>query len=296
MARWLTPSWATHSVTTTCPTPRACLAARFDARSSRSAHASPNAAHYTRPATCPFLHKDELEPALNGKLEGETAAERASRRRAEQAWVLAHPGPLVVGPPPVPDLDLQGLPAAARRIMSGVLWAVGEELTPAESRHEEDGNLLGIGVSLLIGSVCQGRPQFDSTSITILQVLEKLQEFQPRPALLDEAQLFIVQHLLHEDRRPKIVGRVRPLRVGAERKVAVLERELPSRRSPSGQNTGTLSGSVVFHLLARCLKPPVERHQLLTDLPQASNDRRRERRPLSDELVIALRASIPFLT
>ena len=65
----------------------------------------------------------------------------------EQAWVLAHPGPLVVGPPPVPDLDLRGLPAAARRIMSGVLWAVGEELTPAESKQDEDGNLLGIGVS-----------------------------------------------------------------------------------------------------------------------------------------------------
>ena len=94
-----------------------------------------------------FLHKDELETALNGKLDGETAAERASLRRAEQAWVLAHPGPLVVGPPPVPDLDLRGLPAAARRIMSGVLWAVGEELTPAESKQDEDGNLLGIGVS-----------------------------------------------------------------------------------------------------------------------------------------------------
>ena len=94
-----------------------------------------------------FLHKDELEPALNGKLDGETAAERASRRRAEQAWVLAHPGPLIVGPPPVPDLDLRGLPGAARRIMSGVLWAASEELAPAESKQDEDGNLLGIGVS-----------------------------------------------------------------------------------------------------------------------------------------------------
>ena len=37
-----------------------------------------------------FLHKKELEPALNSKLDGETAAERASLRRAEQAWVLAH--------------------------------------------------------------------------------------------------------------------------------------------------------------------------------------------------------------
>ena len=94
-----------------------------------------------------FLHKDELEPALNGKLDGETPAARASLRRAEQAWVLAHPGPLIVGPPPVPDPDLRGLPAAPRRIMSGVLWAVGEELAPAESKQDEDGNLLGIGVS-----------------------------------------------------------------------------------------------------------------------------------------------------
>jgi pyruvate,water dikinase len=94
-----------------------------------------------------YLHKDELAPALNGTLDGETAAERASRRRAEHAWMLAHPGPLVVGPAPVPDPDLRGLPAAARRIMTGVLWAAAEELTPAESKQDEDGNLLGIGVS-----------------------------------------------------------------------------------------------------------------------------------------------------
>ena len=94
-----------------------------------------------------FLHHDELEPALKGKLDDEAAAERVNRRRAERAWVLAHPGPLIVGPPPVPDPDLRGFPAAARRIMGGVLWALGEELAPPESNRDEDGNLLGIGVS-----------------------------------------------------------------------------------------------------------------------------------------------------
>ncbi|MEO8182228.1 MAG: hypothetical protein ABI895_25615 [Deltaproteobacteria bacterium] len=94
-----------------------------------------------------FLQKDELAPALAGALSGESAAARVSRRRAESAWVLAHPGPLIYGPPPVPEPDLRGLPAAARRIMSAVLWAVSEELTPASAKRSEDGALLGIGVS-----------------------------------------------------------------------------------------------------------------------------------------------------
>ncbi len=121
-----------------------------------------------------FLHKNELETALNGKLDGETAAERASLRRAEQAWVLAHPGPLVVGPPPVPDLDLRGLPAAARRIMSGVLWAVGEELAPAESKQDEDGNLLGIGVS----------PGSYTGTVRVIKTEAELDRLQPGDVLV----------------------------------------------------------------------------------------------------------------
>ncbi len=99
------------------------------------------------PSDVSFLKRDELGPALEGSLRGETAAARVSRRRAERAWMLAHPGPLVYGPPPVPEPDVRGLPAAARRIMGAVLWAVGEELRPPESKESEDGALLGIGVS-----------------------------------------------------------------------------------------------------------------------------------------------------
>ena len=99
------------------------------------------------PGDVSFLHRDELGPALQDKLDGDTAAARVSRRRAEQAWVLAHPGPLIQGPPPVADPDIRGLPAAAQRILRGVLWAVGEELTPPESKQDEDGSLIGIGVS-----------------------------------------------------------------------------------------------------------------------------------------------------
>ena len=99
------------------------------------------------PGDVSFLHRDELGPALQDKLDGDTAAVRVSRRRAEQAWVLAHPGPLIQGPPPVADPDFRGLPAAAQRIMRGVLWAAGEELTPPESKQDEDGSLIGIGVS-----------------------------------------------------------------------------------------------------------------------------------------------------
>jgi rifampicin phosphotransferase len=94
-----------------------------------------------------FLRHEELAPALEGTISKETPAARVQRRRAEHAWVLAHPGPLVRGPAPVPDPDPRGMPAAARRLMKAMLWAMSEELAHPEVKVRDDGALLGIGAS-----------------------------------------------------------------------------------------------------------------------------------------------------
>jgi pyruvate,water dikinase len=68
-----------------------------------------------------------------------------ARRRAEIAWVRAHPGPLCFGPPPGAAPDLRGLPAAARRLNNALLWALEEELTPPAATEGED--IGGLGAS-----------------------------------------------------------------------------------------------------------------------------------------------------
>jgi phosphohistidine swiveling domain-containing protein len=93
------------------------------------------------------LQRSELAPALRGTLEGESALARARRRRAERAWVLAHPGPVVVGPAPVAPPDMRGLPAAARRIMDAMMFGIAEELAPPQPKTSDDGAIVGVGVS-----------------------------------------------------------------------------------------------------------------------------------------------------
>jgi hypothetical protein len=67
--------------------------------------------------------------ASAGTLEGESAIDRVNRRKAEDAWVRAHPGALVRGSAPVPPPSLRGFPAACRRLMNAALWAMNEELS-----------------------------------------------------------------------------------------------------------------------------------------------------------------------
>jgi len=96
------------------------------------------------PGDVVFLRMDELGDALGSAA---SWAGLVRRRRAEQAWVVAHPGALIVGPAPVPDPDLRGLPAPARRIMEAAAFAMAQELTPPAQRDDADGTLLGVGVS-----------------------------------------------------------------------------------------------------------------------------------------------------
>lgn len=65
------------------------------------------------------------------------------RRKAERAWVVANPGPLVVGPPPVADPDPRGLPAAARRLMEAIGWSVSHELTTPKPQADDASELVG---------------------------------------------------------------------------------------------------------------------------------------------------------
>jgi pyruvate,water dikinase len=76
-----------------------------------------------------------------------------SRRRSEIAWVRAHPGPLCYGPPPGAAPDLRGLPAAARRLNSALLWSLEEEITPAARTDGEDIGGLGASPGVVTGRV-----------------------------------------------------------------------------------------------------------------------------------------------
>jgi pyruvate,water dikinase len=76
-----------------------------------------------------------------------------ARRRAEIAWVKAHPGPLCYGPPPGAAPDLRGLPAASRRLNEALLWAMEEELTPAAPAAGDDIGGLGASPGVVTGRV-----------------------------------------------------------------------------------------------------------------------------------------------
>ncbi len=94
-----------------------------------------------------YLERAEMAASLAGTLTGESAMDRVHRRRAEEAWVRAHPGPPLHGPVPVPPPSLRGLPPACQRLMAAGLWAMNTELAAPAARHSDDGALLGVPVS-----------------------------------------------------------------------------------------------------------------------------------------------------
>ena len=90
-----------------------------------------------------WLRENELREAVSGR-PAPDLAHRPARRRAEQAWVRAHPGPDVLGPAPADPPNLRGLPEAARRINQAMIWAMGQELGSASTRTDEA--ISGLGV------------------------------------------------------------------------------------------------------------------------------------------------------
>ena len=95
-----------------------------------------------RVADAVYCTADELALALAG---GAEVAPEAARRRNEEAWVRAHPGPAVVGD--TGDLpDLRYLPKAGRRMNEAVLWGFAMEF-PGEVATTDDGQVSGSAAS-----------------------------------------------------------------------------------------------------------------------------------------------------
>jgi len=86
----------------------------------------------SRAENAAWLREKELRDALGGDAAVDLA-KRVARRRAEYAWVRAHPGPDTLGAPALEPPDLRGLPEAARRINQAVIWGLGQELGPRAS-------------------------------------------------------------------------------------------------------------------------------------------------------------------
>jgi pyruvate,water dikinase len=70
--------------------------------------------------------------------------EEVRRRRAERAWVEAHPGPLQLGEASNAMPDLSALPEAGRSVNETLLWAIGAEFTPVVDGARGDGVIRGV--------------------------------------------------------------------------------------------------------------------------------------------------------
>ena len=86
-----------------------------------------------------FLEDPELRSAL-GRRDGDDLRALVARRKAERAWVIAHPGPPSYGKEPGPPPDLSPLPAALRLVNAAVANLI--ELTFASSRPQDTTNEL----------------------------------------------------------------------------------------------------------------------------------------------------------
>ena len=93
-----------------------------------------------------FLELAEARQALR---EGEDRHALVARRKAERAWVEAHPGPASYGKDPGPPRSFAALPAEARLAMEALLWTVDRINAPAQSQHPQtaEGGLRGIAAS-----------------------------------------------------------------------------------------------------------------------------------------------------
>jgi pyruvate,water dikinase len=98
------------------------------------------------PADAAYLFVDELRTAMGGD-PAPDLADRVVRRRGEEAWVRANPGPAYVGkqaPPP----DISRLPEPLRLVNEPILWVVSHEYpTPTPTPDETDVLLAGVAAS-----------------------------------------------------------------------------------------------------------------------------------------------------
>lgn len=97
-----------------------------------------------RSADAAYLTIDELRRALTAP-EGTDLSKTTARRRSEEAWVRAHPGPSHVGAKGGPP-DVSRLPEAARRMNAALLWAMHHEYPP-DATGTGNGGLSGTPAS-----------------------------------------------------------------------------------------------------------------------------------------------------
>jgi pyruvate,water dikinase len=93
-----------------------------------------------------YLFVDELRNAFVDESKLDLTA-RVLRRRGEEAWVRANPGPAYVGKQ-APQPDISRLPKPLRDVNGPILWAVSHEYpSPVEVPTEEDVLLAGVPAS-----------------------------------------------------------------------------------------------------------------------------------------------------
>lgn len=83
-----------------------------------------------------FLEESELRRALSEHPPGDVHA-LAARRRAERAWVMAHPGPPSYGEDPGPPPDLSPLPAALRLVNAAFINLMKLVAAPSTAQDTE---------------------------------------------------------------------------------------------------------------------------------------------------------------
>lgn len=85
------------------------------------------AGHLRQPADACWLEGEEIHAVLDGSADRAGLAAIVARRKAEYAWVAAHPGPAVIGPPASGPPDLRAAPEAVRRTSGAMLWMIAHE-------------------------------------------------------------------------------------------------------------------------------------------------------------------------
>jgi rifampicin phosphotransferase len=88
---------------------------------------------------------EEVQAAVRGKATT-GLGDIAHRRRMEALWTLAHPGPDSFGVEPAMP-DFRGLPAEARDIHLGLIWAMDRVRAPRQPQSSEAGLLCGVPAS-----------------------------------------------------------------------------------------------------------------------------------------------------
>ncbi|HET8580261.1 MAG TPA: PEP-utilizing enzyme [Nitrospiraceae bacterium] len=81
-----------------------------------------------------FFELEEARSALRTKEDFRPLVER---RKAERAWVEAHPGPAAYGRDPGPPLPFDAFPREAKFLMEAMLWAMKLVFSPDHAGHRQ---------------------------------------------------------------------------------------------------------------------------------------------------------------